>query len=256
MAKTKSESGFLVSQHSSGALDLVREELERIHTHLARLFLHNVSQVGSQLLEKLLAREVDSLEVLDLQELVDAATPMVQVGPPKDVALKYFNVPEKDWEITELQRNISQIAVLVEALRLPELDGSIDVKLHPTQSGDKSECDANGKFEDNSRSWIIEAYGGRDITNNEKIREDVTKLNATKASSKWFVCRVSAIPPKSKYGKLLIERGSAKVAPISDKPQNTNGGANTRTKHKKAEVSVETQKILGQGDRAIAFIAV
>ena len=173
----------------------VVDELRRVHLHLANAFLAHVTQAGKDLVDRLLddPHNVERRDVRFYQRLVDAAIPNVPVASLEDLSI--LNVTSKPWELTELHRNLCQIAVLTEVLQWERLADSTDVLLHPTQGTGIAEGDANGRrpSKSGSISWVIEAYGGRDVTTNAKLREDVTKLARMDVDEKYFACRSAAI---------------------------------------------------------------
>lgn len=92
------------------------------------------------------------------------------------------------WDCGEVETNLRQIEVIVLALRTEQLRQSTNLRANPTQ---QSGFDAEGTLDRNR--WALEAYGGVNVTNNEKLVEDAETLAAAKDRKLlWFACRPNA----------------------------------------------------------------
>ncbi len=92
------------------------------------------------------------------------------------------------WDCGEVETNLRQIEVIVLALRTAQLRQSTNLRVNPTQ---QSGFDAEGT-QDGTR-WVLEAYGGINVTNNGKLAEDAETLSSAKDFNlHLYACRPSA----------------------------------------------------------------
>jgi len=92
------------------------------------------------------------------------------------------------WDCGEVETNLRQIEVIVLALRTAQLRQSINLRVNPTQ---QSGFDAEGTQDGNR--WVLNAYGGVNVTNNGKLVEDAEALSLAKDFKQLlFACRPSA----------------------------------------------------------------
>jgi hypothetical protein len=93
-----------------------------------------------------------------------------------------LNPAEREWEFTEVHRQVGQMAVLALALRSERLGGAIVSGLSPTQQAGH---DASGVLD--GGGWALEVFGGIDVTNNRKRAKDVRTLGAFHGR-RFFAC--------------------------------------------------------------------
>ncbi len=122
-----------------------------------------------------------------------------------------FNIEgNQKWELSEVHRQMCQVEVLIEALRLIQKKhpkGKI-TDLSPTQQSgvDAAGTDRNGKI------WVLEAFGGINVRNNGKIGKNVASLmKKTEATHRYFAC----------FGDAWLnydqrERGKFRFEPVAD----------------------------------------
>ena len=92
------------------------------------------------------------------------------------------------WDRGEVETNLRQIEVIVLALRSSILAGSASVRVSPTQQGG---FDAVGIRD--GRPWALEAFGGSNVNNNNKLVEDGASLaRAASGTLRLFACRPAA----------------------------------------------------------------
>ena len=104
-------------------------------------------------------------------------------------AEKKLVVPAKQWDRFELEMNLRQIEMIILALRTPMLSASTSVHVSPTQQGG---ADATGNGPDGA--WVLEVFGGGDVTNNRKLAKDATALlSVGEQTVKLFACRRAAL---------------------------------------------------------------
>jgi hypothetical protein len=93
-----------------------------------------------------------------------------------------------EWDRGEVVTNLRQIEVLILALRAPILRTATSVKLNPTQ---QAGFDAEGVL--GKARWVLEAFGGVNVTNNNKLVNDAASLRtAPVGTRRFFACRPSA----------------------------------------------------------------
>lgn len=93
-------------------------------------------------------------------------------------------VAEGEWDRGEVETNLRQVEVLILALRSPVLARASDVKLSPTQQ--RAE-DVGGLLE--GRPFALEAFGGMNVRNNDKLGKDARALAAMQVTHRFFACR-------------------------------------------------------------------
>jgi hypothetical protein len=92
------------------------------------------------------------------------------------------------WDRGEVETNLRQIEILILALRTSTLRTSNAVKVNPTQ---QAGFDAEGVL--GETRWVLEAYGGTNVNNNNKIAVDGESLRAAPVDTRrFFACRPSA----------------------------------------------------------------
>lgn len=99
-----------------------------------------------------------------------------------------LKIPAQEWNRFELEMNLRQVEVLILALRTRTLAASKTVELNPTQ---QSGYDAAGILDD--KRWVLEAFGGVDVTNNQKLKKELMALSGAEAQLRFFACRSSAL---------------------------------------------------------------
>ncbi|MBX3223372.1 MAG: hypothetical protein KF795_22865 [Labilithrix sp.] len=93
-----------------------------------------------------------------------------------------------EWDRGEVETNLRQIEIIVLALRSSILRAATEVKLNPTQQGG---FDAEGKLK--GTAWVLEAFGGVNVKNNNKLAEDGEALSrAPEGTRRFFACRPRA----------------------------------------------------------------
>jgi len=150
-------------------------DLENAWHTLAVLYLEALSKVR-QSQEVTLAGIRDSL-------------PRVQLPrAPQESQTPTCGLPaEGEWELSEVHRQLCQVGVLIEAIKLVAIKhnrGSI-VGLSPTQ---QSGSDARGT-DDNGAVWVLEAFGGGNVRNNKKAHKDAKALcREPGVAHRYFAC--------------------------------------------------------------------
>ncbi len=101
---------------------------------------------------------------------------------------KRLNVTAGKWDRGEVETNLRQIEVIILALRSAKLRSSATVKINPTQQGG---WDAEGISAEGP--WVLEAFGGSNVTNNAKLEKDAAALKgASLGVTGYFACRPEA----------------------------------------------------------------
>lgn len=109
------------------------------------------------------------------------------------------------WDCGEVETNLRQIEVLILALHTAQLRRSINLRVNPTQ---QSGFDAEGTLDGNR--WVLEAYGGVNVTNNEKLDDDAESLAAAKdCKLLLFACRPGAWSSRKWFR--LVSAGTFKL---------------------------------------------
>lgn len=117
-----------------------------------------------------------------------------------------------DWDRGEVETNLRQIEVIILALRTNVLRAASDVRLNPTQQGG---FDAHGLLD--GVSWVLEAFGGVNVNNNEKLTKDAEALTAAPGGTcRFFACRPQAWPWRSDTRKVKAGEFSLVSDPTSD----------------------------------------
>ena len=96
-------------------------------------------------------------------------------------------VPGRDWDRGEVETNLRQVEVLVHALRTEFLSPSVAIRVNPTQ---QPGYDAAGEL--SGRPWVLEAFGGARITNNDKLAYDLQSLCGCGEQTKLLAFRKRA----------------------------------------------------------------
>lgn len=93
-----------------------------------------------------------------------------------------------EWDRGEIETNLRQIEIIVLALRSAVLRAATSIVLNPTQ---QSGFDATGLLD--GKPWVLEAYGGANVENNNKLKDDASALNTAPGDArKFFACRPTA----------------------------------------------------------------
>lgn len=132
----------------------------------------------------------------------------------------FVNPAEREWEFTEVHRQVGQMAVLAIALRSERLAKAFVSGLSPTQ---QPGYDASGLLD--GGCWALEVFGGIDVTNNRKRAKDVKTLGAFHGR-RFFACWETAwrrwpgtkwkVKQTSGDGVLLVELLADDNRPISE----------------------------------------
>ena len=150
------------------------DDLSRALSHLSLAFL--AALMGG---EKPVFKP-DANGEYNLSSIVRDALPRVLVGAPTFGSMAVAagggkgktTKKREGWELSEVHRQICQAAVLAKVLREPPFSTSTIDRISPTQQKgfDAEGHDAHGE-------WLLEVYGGVDVNNNDKFRDDVEKLD-------------------------------------------------------------------------------
>jgi hypothetical protein len=126
-----------------------------------------------------------------------------------------LEIPGRDWDRGEVEANLRQVEIIILALRSDPLRLATRVTVNPTQ---QSGFDAEGVL--GTDLWVLEAFGGRHVRNNNKLSRDLTTLRGSSASHRFFACRPSAIHRVIAGGTWLerIAGASVTCAVIVDAP--------------------------------------
>ena len=96
------------------------------------------------------------------------------------------------WDRGEIETNLRHIEVIALALRSVVLRCAKSVNLNPTQ---QSGFDASGEVD--GKPWVLEAYGGVSVENNNKLVDAAKALRETPGDARrFFACRPTAWPWK------------------------------------------------------------
>ncbi len=123
-------------------------------------------------------------------------------------------VAAKQWDRFELEMGLRQAEVLILALRTPILAAATNVTINPTE---QAGADAAGDGPEGP--WVLEVFGGGDVSNNRKLEKNATALLAFgDERQKLFACRRSALG-----GHRPKRAGEASLAVVHDEGTEENG---------------------------------
>jgi hypothetical protein len=118
------------------------------------------------------------------------------------------------WDLSEVHRQLCQVGVLIEALMLlaKRYPGGVVTSLSPTQ---QPGFDARGS-DGTGSEWILEVFGGANVTNNRKVHKDAEKLRKEAVQYRYWACFEDAWGNRkpSTYSFMEVARSDAPPAII------------------------------------------